>query len=94
MPSCPIIEDFDVVKDVGTCRVAREPGFLRDPLFLQAREEGFYHGIIVAIPTAAHASLELMVPAEPDPCIAAELGTLVRVDDDRDPWPSPPMRAQ
>jgi hypothetical protein len=51
-------------------------------LLLEATEEGLYHRIIITVPFATHAWQQAMRLAEPIPFIAAELRSLIRVDND------------
>ena len=61
-----------------------------DALLFQAAEERFSNGIVPAVATTAHAGIELVCFAEPDPVVASVLRALVRVHDDPLPRLSSP----
>lgn len=84
-----IVERIDVVGNVDGRHVPGIVDPLLDPFLLEAREEGLGNCIIPAIPSATHAGLKPIFPAEPPPVIAAILASLVRVDD-RPVGPTPP----
>jgi len=79
---CSIVEHLDVFEDVCLGEVACSVDVFSNALLFQATEERFSNGIVPAVTTAAHAGVELVCFAEPDPVIASVLRALVRVHDD------------
>ena len=59
-----IVERLDVISDIVSGQLAGLVDFLLDPLFLQATEEGFDHGVVPAISSSAHARLQMISLAE------------------------------
>ncbi len=56
MPPLPVVEDLQVLEDLGTYLVTSRPRGLVDQFHSQRREEALRHGIVPAIPTTAHAA--------------------------------------
>ena len=81
MTSFSIVEDFDVIEDICTGKIAGFVDAFPDPFFLQAAEEGFGDGVGPAVAAPAHAGLKVVCPAEPLPIITPILASLVRVHD-------------
>lgn len=77
VPTSAIIEQFDVIIDLGGGYLASRVDALLDPLLVQATKERFGHCVIPAIATSAHAGLQVMRAAEAPPCIAAKLRSLI-----------------
>ena len=77
MAAGSVVEDLDIVKNVGSGEV---PGFVdafSDALLLQAAEEGFRDGVVPAIGTPAHARLQIVGQAKPFEVVAAVLAALI-----------------
>ena len=56
MPSLPIVENLDVLEQPCAKRI-EGPVVLRvDEFHLQAAEERLHHGVVPAVPLAAHAA--------------------------------------
>lgn len=83
MAPCPIVEDFDVIEDVGTGQVAGFVDALANAFLFQAAEEGLSHGIVPAVAAPTHARLQTVRLAEALPIIAAVLTALVGVHQHR-----------
>lgn len=73
VPPSAIIEQFDVLVDLGSGDLPSRVDALLDPLFFQTAKERFGHGVIPAVATPAHARLKMMRLAEAPPRIAAKL---------------------
>ena len=72
-----IVEHLNVVVDLGIGGITALVDSLLDPLFLQAAKKRFGHRVIPAVPTPAHAGLEMMLMAEAPPSVTAVLRTLI-----------------
>ncbi len=73
----PVIEDFNVIEDIGPGQI---PGFIdtfSDSFFFQRTEERLGHRIIPAVATSAHARCQIIGPTESLPVVAAVLAALV-----------------
>ena len=66
-----IVKDFDVIKDVGACELARFVDPLAYAFLLQAAEEGLGDGVVPAVAAAAHAGVEADGLTDPRPVFAA-----------------------
>ncbi len=75
-----IIEQLDVLGDLGSGESTSLVDSLLDPLFLQAAKERFGHRVVPAVATSTHAGFQVMRPAEAPPRIAAKLGPLIGMD--------------
>src|SRR6202451_285748 len=69
----PIVEDLDVLEDLGAGIVAGVENVVADQLFLQCREEAFGHGVVPTVALAAHA---LTYPVSPEPTAEGVAGVL------------------
>lgn len=89
MASDRIVERSDVIGHVRSCQlsVLVDPPF--DPLFLQARKEGFSDCVVPAVSASAHAGLKSIRSAEASPVIATILASLIRVDHSVSRTPAP-----
>jgi len=56
MPSLPVVENLEVIEQLGARRRPRGPRRVVDELDLQRREETLGHGVVPAIASAAHAA--------------------------------------
>jgi hypothetical protein len=56
----PIVERFDVFRDIGVCSFAILVDSLLDAFFLQAAEEWLGNRIVPAIASTTHARLEMI----------------------------------
>ena len=56
-----VVEHLDVVKHVLPCSLARGVCPPPDPLAFQQLEEAFGDGVIMAVPAAAHAGIEIVL---------------------------------
>src|SRR2546422_927227 len=56
MTALSIVEELQVLEEIGTRGGARGPGGVVDELDLQRREEALGHGVVPAIAPAAHAA--------------------------------------
>lgn len=77
----PVVEDFNVIEDIGPGQI---PGFIdtfSDPFFFQRTEERFDHRIIPAVATPAHARCQVIGPAEALPVVTAVLAALIAMYD-------------
>lgn len=74
-----IIENFDIVKDIGACHFARFVDSFSYPFFLKATKDAFGNSIVPTVSAAAHAGLEIMSFAKAFEVIAAELRSLIRM---------------
>ena len=72
-----IIENFDIVKDIGASHFTRFIYPHSDPFFFQAAEEGLGDRVVPTVSTTAHAELEIMSFAKTFEVIAAELRSLI-----------------
>ena len=77
-----IIEDLDVLGDIGHRHRSSSVDALLDPLLPQAAEKGFSHGVVPAVPSSTHAGFEVVCPAKAPPRIAAKLRPLIEVNQD------------
>ena len=68
-----IIEQFDVLVDLGRGYLPSRVDALLNLLLFQAAKERFGHRVIPAAATPAHAWLQMMRMAETPPRIAAKL---------------------
>ena len=75
-----IVEGIDVVSHIGDRELSILVDLLFDSFLLQAAEEGLGDGIVPAIALAAHTRLETIRTAESTPRVAAELGSLIGVN--------------
>ena len=55
-----IIENFDIVKDIGAGHFARFVHSLSDSFLFQDAEEGLGDRVVPTVSTTAHAGLEIM----------------------------------
>jgi hypothetical protein len=76
----PIVEAIDVVGHIVQGQLAVLVDMLLDPFLLQTAEEGLRDRIVPAVPLPAHARLQMMRAIEAPPDVAAELGTLIRMN--------------
>lgn len=81
VPSGAIVDILDVVGDICQPDFAARIDALLDPFPLQAAEERLRHSIVPAVPFAANARLEVFGAAEAPPGIAADLRSLIGVND-------------
>ncbi len=92
MPADRVVEHLDVIEHVrgshGACRV--DPPL--DPLLLQYPEEALGHGIVVAVPAAAHARHHPVRFQERLPVAAGELTALIRMQQHTWARLAPPSR--
>ncbi len=75
MTARAIVEQGDVVGDVGPRRFAVSIDLFLDPLLLQTAEEGLDDGVVPAVALATHARLQVIGVAEAAPRVAAVLAT-------------------
>ena len=68
-----IVEDFNVIEDIGARQFTGFVDAFFDAFFLQAAKERLSNGVIPAVPTAAHTGFQVVVPAKAQPVIAAVL---------------------
>lgn len=71
-----VIEDFNVIEDIGPGQI---PGFIyafSDPFFFQRTEERFSNRIIPEVATPAHVRDQVFGPAEPLSVATAILAAL------------------
>src|SRR5262245_19518063 len=61
MPPLPIVEELEVVEELGPGRRPSGPGHVVDKLDLQRREEALRDGIVLANSPAAHAADDPML---------------------------------
>lgn len=80
MTSGAIVERLDVVGHVRDREFAVLVDLFFDSLLLQAAEERLGDGVVPAIALPAHTRFEMSRTAESSPRVAAELGSLIRVD--------------
>ena len=73
MASGSVVEHLEVLEDVGLREIAGSVDVLPDSLLLQAAKERFRNRIVPAVPSTAHAGIELVRPAEADPVVTAVL---------------------
>lgn len=81
MPSSPIVEGIDVIRDVCDRQLAILVDMLLDLFLLQTAEEGLGDGVIPAVPSPAHAGDQTVRLAESLPTIAPVSGALIGVND-------------
>jgi hypothetical protein len=74
-----IVEDFDVIEDIGSGQIAGLVDALSDPFLLQAAGKLFGHGIGPAAAAPTHARLQVVSGAESPPVVAAVLRVLIRM---------------
>src|ERR1700743_286092 len=60
MATGAIVEDLDVVKDIGATPTAGFVDTFADAFFLQAAEERLGDGVVPAVATPAHARLQMV----------------------------------
>ena len=58
MAPLAIVEDFDVVEDIGTGLSPRLPGRAPDEFPFQGREKAFHRGVVPAVGAPAHTALD------------------------------------
>jgi hypothetical protein len=75
-----VIEHLDVVEHVLPCCFPGQVGAAADAFPLQEMEEAFGHRIVMAVPGAARARLQIVLAQEHLPLAAGELRPLVGVD--------------
>ena len=75
-----IVERLDVFGDIFGRSVSIVVDVLLDSLLLQTAEEGLRHRVVPAVPSTAHAGLEMIGLAEPAPRVTSVLRALIRVD--------------
>jgi len=79
MAASSIVEDLDVVENVGPRELAGLVNPFANAFLFQAAEEGFGDCIIPTIAASTHARIEAVGVAETRPVLAAVLRSLVRV---------------
>src|SRR5579872_4694544 len=72
-----IVEALDVISHFGDRQRSILVDLFLDSLFLQAAEERLGHSIVPAVAFVAHTRLEVIRAVESPPCVAAELGSLI-----------------
>jgi hypothetical protein len=77
MTSFPIIENFNVIEQVGASQIACFVYSLLHTLLLQAAKERFSDCIVPTIPSAAHAGFQVIGATEPFPVVAIILRPLI-----------------
>ena len=75
-----VVEYLDVFEDVLPSFFAGLVCAVADAFPLQELEEAFRDRIVMAVPAAAHAGLEIVLAEEQLPLAAGELRSLVRMD--------------
>jgi hypothetical protein len=61
VPSFRIAEPLDVIKDIGSCFVARPVSASTDSILLHPREEALHNRIVVALARTVHAVFDAVV---------------------------------
>lgn len=77
MSTGTIIEQFDVLGDLGLGHITSRVDALLGPLIFQAAKKQFGHRFIPAVSTPTHAGHKVMRVAEAPPGIAAKLRALI-----------------
>lgn len=72
----PIIEDLNVIKDIGPGQITGILDTFSDPFFFQRTDERFSHSIILAVATPTHSRCQIIGSTELLPVVAAVLATL------------------
>ena len=85
-----IVEALNIIKNVSPGLVSRFIDFLPDPLDLQIGKEAFSNRIVMTISLSTHAGLQIVFTQELAPVTAGILNTLIRVNQNRILWLSPP----
>ena len=73
-----VVEGFYVLCDLATCNRSILVDLFLDMFLFQTAEEGFGHGVVPAVASAAHARYEAVGAAEALPAIATVLISLIR----------------
>lgn len=73
VPTSAMIEQFDVIRDLGSGHLTSCIDALLDPLLFQATKERFGHCVIPAVATPAHTRFKMMRLTEASPRITAKL---------------------
>ena len=92
MPSLPIVEDLDVVKQICSCLRARPIPPAVDTLPFQRREEALHAGIVKTVGLAAHGTLNPVIDQEPLKGLARILAATIRVMEQSGLWLRPAGR--
>ncbi len=82
-------EHLSVFEGILLCCFACQLGAAANVCTLQELEDAFGHSIVMAVPTAAHAGLQIMLGKEHLPLEAGEMRSLARVNHHSDLWLSP-----
>lgn len=77
MPSFEVVEQFDVIEDVGPCVITRGVDTPLDPLTLEQLEEAFGHSIVVAVASPTHRANHCVRLDEALPIVTGVLAALV-----------------
>lgn len=73
MTTVSIVEDFDVIKDVGARQITGLVDTFSHALLFQTAEEGLGDRVISTISTTTHTQLERVRATEALPIVAAKL---------------------
>jgi hypothetical protein len=77
-----VVEHLNIFKHVLPCGFACLIGFPSNTFTFKQVKESLSHSVIIAIPTAAHAGIQIVLAEKHLPLTTGDLGTLIRVDHD------------
>jgi hypothetical protein len=83
VPAASIVEDLDVIENIGASEISCFVDAFADAFFFKAAEEGLGHHVIPAISAPAHAGQQVVGTAEANPVVTAILAALIRMHDHR-----------
>ena len=72
-----VVEELDVIEYVLASLFAVWIGFSSDPFSLQQLEKALGNRVVIAVPTSAHAGLQIVGQQEPLPLMAGKLAALI-----------------
>ena len=79
MPPLPVVEDLEVLEELGARRGPRGPRRVVDQLDLQRREEALGDGVVPAVAPPAHAADDPVLRQDPLVVAAGVLAAAIRV---------------
>src|SRR6266851_3730552 len=79
MPPLPIVEELEILEEVGARRRPSGPGRVVDQLNLQRREEALGHGVVPAIAPATHTADDPVLRQHPLVVAAGVLTPAIRM---------------
>src|SRR5256712_14063741 len=79
MPPLPIVEELEVLEELGARRRPSGPGRVMDQLDFQRREEALGDGVVPAIAAAAHTAADPVLRQDPLVVAAGVLTAPIRM---------------